>query len=160
VILQFTSNVTTAKFNNFSVVQILVNKIGVSLSMARAAGHNSLPLFLSVFSQNPSYCFFPYFSITNAVNCLIILQVARDGLISFYELDQLSYFCESCPRHYYSLDAGWFEYSRPNHASTANRTGPGNPIEKGYYTLLVNYSSPSPELSGRTMHHKVMFDVQ
>jgi len=36
--------------------------------------------------------------------------VSPDGLLRSYQLDQLSYFCESCARNKYSLDYGFLNY--------------------------------------------------
>jgi predicted outer membrane repeat protein len=39
-----------------------------------------------------------------------IYGVLDEGLVRSYKMDQLSYFCESCPRNKYSLDAGFLNY--------------------------------------------------
>ncbi len=39
-----------------------------------------------------------------------IYGIQEDGLMRSYKMDQLSYFCESCPRNKYSLDYGYLNY--------------------------------------------------
>lgn len=57
------------------------------------------------------------------------------GLKRSYKLDQLSYFCESCPRHRYSTDRGSLHYK----------------LNEGvyhYFTLMINGQSPNSEFAG------------
>lgn len=57
------------------------------------------------------------------------------GLRRSYMLDQLSYFCESCPRHRYSTDRGYLRYK----------------LDHGvyeYFTLMINGESPSSAFDG------------
>ena len=68
--------------------------------------------------------------------------VNRDGLLRSYRLDQLSYFCESCPRNKYSLDHGYLNYTISFH-------------EKAYFTLMINGSTPRPAYTGKFFHHKI-----
>ena len=66
--------------------------------------------------------------------------VAKEGLRRSYKLDQLSYFCESCPRNKYSLDHGYLNYTMVFN-------------EFSYFTLLINNSVPKPEYTGKYIHH-------
>ena len=57
------------------------------------------------------------------------------GLKRSYMLDQLSYFCESCPRNKYSIEKGSLLYK----------------LDDGiveYYTLMINGKSPNSEFQG------------
>lgn len=67
------------------------------------------------------------------------------GLRRSYKLDQLSYFCESCPRNKYSLDHGYLNYTM---------------IFKSfaYITLLINGSQPIPAYTGNHFHHEIHCD--
>lgn len=47
-----------------------------------------------------------------------IYGIRDDGLIRSYKMDQLSYFCESCPRNKYSLEAGFLDYRFVGRQST------------------------------------------
>ena len=71
--------------------------------------------------------------------------VSKVGLRRSYKLDQLSYFCESCPRNKYSLDYGYLNYTIvfDNFA---------------YFTLLINGSVPKPQYTGKYIHHKIQCD--
>ena len=64
------------------------------------------------------------------------------GLRRSYKLDQLSYFCESCPRNKYSLDNGYLNYTMVFN-------------DFAYFTLLINGSEPSPQYTGNYIHHKI-----
>ena len=68
--------------------------------------------------------------------------VRDTGLIRSYKLDQLSYFCESCPRNKYSLDYGYLNYTM---------------VFSGfaYFTLLINGSVPEPQYTGKYIHHEI-----
>ncbi|ELU14529.1 hypothetical protein CAPTEDRAFT_199481 [Capitella teleta] len=67
------------------------------------------------------------------------------GLRRSYKLDQLSYFCESCPRNKYSLDHGYLNYTM---------------IFKSfaYITLLINGSQPKPAFTGSHFQHEIQCD--
>ena len=69
--------------------------------------------------------------------------VMPHGLMKSYKLDQLSYFCESCPRNKYSLDFGYLNYSLRFTADT-------------YYTLLVDGQHPKPAYSGSYYYHDIV----
>ena len=64
------------------------------------------------------------------------------GLRRSYKLDQLSYFCESCPRHRYSLDYGYLNYSL-TYSSFA------------YYTLLINGEEPETAYTGSYQYQDI-----
>lgn len=68
--------------------------------------------------------------------------VSSDGLRRSYQLDQLSYFCEACPRNKYSLDFGYLNYTITS----------GDQI---YFALLINGSTPRPAYTGKFVHHKI-----
>lgn len=69
-------------------------------------------------------------------------QVSQIGLMRSYRMDQLSYFCESCPRNKYSLDHGFLNYSIVFTAVS-------------YHTLLVNGQRPQQDFSGSHEHHDI-----
>lgn len=69
-------------------------------------------------------------------------RVVHDGLQKSYKLDQLSYFCESCPRNKYSLDFGYLNYSLRYK-------------DDAYFTLLVNGKYPTPAYSGSYDYHDI-----
>ena len=64
------------------------------------------------------------------------------GLRRSYFVDQLSYFCESCPRNKYSLDYGYLNYTMVFRSFV-------------YFTLLINTSEPRPEYTGSYVHHEI-----
>ena len=64
------------------------------------------------------------------------------GLRRSYKLDQLSYFCESCPQNKYSLDYGHMNYSLVYSAFS-------------YYTLLINGEKPSAAYNGTYTYHDI-----
>ena len=68
--------------------------------------------------------------------------VAPEGLRRSYLLDQLSYFCESCPRNKYSLDYGYLNFNLTNK-------------EKAYFTLLINGSQPQTSYPGSFMYQDI-----
>ncbi|KAK2146048.1 hypothetical protein LSH36_637g01071 [Paralvinella palmiformis] len=71
--------------------------------------------------------------------------VHEHGLRRSFFLDQLSYFCESCPRNKYSLDHGFINYTMVfNNFS--------------YFTLLINGSEPEPQYTGKYIHHEIECD--
>ena len=72
------------------------------------------------------------------------VQVA--GLMRSYKLDQLSYFCESCPRNKYSLDFGYLNYSLRYQ-------------NDAYFTLLNNGQTPAPAYSGSYSYHDIVCHV-
>lgn len=51
------------------------------------------------------------------------------GLLSSHSLDQLSYYCQTCPDKEYSLDFGYLNYTQKNNLTT-------------YYTLYINGEEP------------------
>ena len=59
-----------------------------------------------------------------------------------FQMDQLSYFCESCPRNRYSLDYGYLNYSL-TYSSFA------------YFTLLINGQQPEVAYSGSYIYHDI-----
>ena len=64
------------------------------------------------------------------------------GLRRSYMLDQLSYFCESCPRHKYSTDRGYLRYK----------------LDHGvyeYFTLMINGESPNSDFHGTYDYHDI-----
>lgn len=69
-------------------------------------------------------------------------RVVTEGLQKSYKLDQLSYFCESCPRNKYSLDFGYLNYSLRYK-------------DNAYFTLLVNGKYPTPAYSGSYDYHDI-----
>jgi len=68
--------------------------------------------------------------------------VAPDGLRRSYQLDQLSYYCESCPRNKYSLDHGYLNYTITSR-------------DPAYFALLINGSTPRTAYKGKFVHHKI-----
>ena len=68
--------------------------------------------------------------------------VSDIGLKRSYKMDQLSYFCESCPRNKYSLDFGYLNYSLV-YSSFA------------YYTLLINGQQPTAAYNGTYVYHDI-----
>lgn len=68
--------------------------------------------------------------------------VSEIGLRRSYKMDQLSYFCESCPRNKYSLDYGYLNYSLV-YSSFA------------YYTLLINGEKPTVAYNGSYYYHDI-----
>ena len=68
--------------------------------------------------------------------------VTAIGLRRSYKLDQLSYFCESCPQNKYSLDYGHMNYSLVY-------------SEFAYYTLLINGQKPSAAYNGTYTYHDI-----
>lgn len=68
--------------------------------------------------------------------------VTSAGLRRSHKLDQLSYFCESCPRNKYSLDYGYLNY-------TMKYSG------FAYFTLLINGTKPQPSFIGEYVHHTI-----
>ncbi|ELU03572.1 hypothetical protein CAPTEDRAFT_185637 [Capitella teleta] len=68
--------------------------------------------------------------------------VNPDGLRRSYKLDQLSYFCESCPRNRYSLDYGYMNYSLVY-------------SQFAFYTLLINGEKPETAYSGSYEYHDI-----
>ena len=64
------------------------------------------------------------------------------GLKRSHELDQLTYFCESCPRHKYSLDFGYMNYSLVYDVWA-------------YFALMINGAVPTRPYSGSYEHHEV-----
>jgi hypothetical protein len=68
--------------------------------------------------------------------------VSAQGLRRSYYLDQLSYYCESCPRNRYSLDYGYLNYTMIMRDFV-------------YFTLLINGSRPKPSHIGTYDHHKI-----
>ena len=64
------------------------------------------------------------------------------GLMRSYMMDQLSYFCESCPRNKYSLDFGFLNYSLV-YSKTA------------YYTLLIDGNEPQAAYNGTYTYHDI-----
>ena len=64
------------------------------------------------------------------------------GLRRSYKLDQLSYFCESCPRNKYSLDYGYLNYSLVYSAFA-------------YYTLLIDGNKPQQAYNGTYVYHDI-----
>lgn len=69
--------------------------------------------------------------------------VAEQGLKRSYKLDQLSYFCESCPQNKYSLDYGFMNYSLTYFSDFA------------YYTILINGSKPRKPYKGSFYYHDI-----
>lgn len=68
--------------------------------------------------------------------------VTEYGLRRSYYLDQLSYFCESCPRNKYSLDFGYLNYTMVFNKFV-------------YFTLLINGDTPKAEYTGNYIHHEI-----
>ncbi len=68
--------------------------------------------------------------------------VDRYGLRRSHKMDQLSYFCESCPRNKYSLDYGYLNYSLVY-------------SEFAYFTLLINGTEPPAAYTGNYVHHDI-----
>ena len=64
------------------------------------------------------------------------------GLMRSYMMDQLSYFCESCPRNKYSLDFGFLNYSLVY-------------SEFAYYTLLIDGNEPEAAYNGTYTYHDI-----
>lgn len=69
-------------------------------------------------------------------------RIEEFGLLMSYKLDQLSYFCESCPRNKYSLDHGYLNYSLVF-------------ISDAYFAMLINGTHPPTTYSGTYIHHDI-----
>ena len=67
------------------------------------------------------------------------------GLKRSYMLDQLSYACESCPRHKYSLDRGYIRSRRVY----------DNENEKIHFVFMINGQCPDDGYSGTYEHHNI-----
>ena len=64
------------------------------------------------------------------------------GLKRSYMLDQLSYFCESCPRNKYSIEKGYLIYE----------------LDDGivqYFTLMINGESPNSQFQGNYIYKDI-----
>ncbi|ELU03046.1 hypothetical protein CAPTEDRAFT_186776 [Capitella teleta] len=68
--------------------------------------------------------------------------ISLRGLKRAYMLDQLSYFCESCPRFKYSVDRGSMIY----------RLDEG---VRDYFTLMINGSSPTFKFHGTYVYNDI-----
>lgn len=64
------------------------------------------------------------------------------GLQQSHELDQLTYYCESCPRHKYSLDYGYMNYSLVYDTWA-------------FFALKINGEVPQKRYTGSYEHHEV-----
>ena len=69
-------------------------------------------------------------------------RIESYGLLMSHKLDQLSYFCESCPRNKYSLDHGFLNYSLVFSTDA-------------YFAMLINGSHPPTTYSGTYIHHDI-----
>jgi len=69
-------------------------------------------------------------------------KIENIGIRKSYKLDQLSYFCESCPRNKYSLDYGFLNHSLQFNAIS-------------YFTLLINGQVPTPAYTGMYAYHDI-----
>jgi hypothetical protein len=67
------------------------------------------------------------------------------GLRRSYMLDQLSYACESCPRHKYSLDRGFIRSRRVY----------DNANDKIHFVFMINGKDPDDGITGSYIHHDV-----
>ena len=116
-------------------VEMIVLTARNSLSMLRHSGNHWSMNITNVWIQCPvGY----NLRITNSS----AYGVHLIGLRRSYLLDQLSYFCESCPRNKYSLDHGYLNYTLifKNFA---------------YFTLLINGDEPQEQYSGNYVHHEI-----
>jgi len=68
--------------------------------------------------------------------------VTSIGLRRSHKLDQLSYFCESCPRNKYSLEYGFFDYDVKYHVFA-------------HFTLLINGESPEAPFYGTYVYRDI-----
>ena len=68
--------------------------------------------------------------------------VSDFGLMRSHKMDQLSYFCESCPRNKYSLDYGFLNFSLVYTSFS-------------YFTLLINGTQPSAAYNGTYTYHDI-----
>ena len=76
------------------------------------------------------------------VNTSAYRVAPNEGLKRSYMLDQLSYFCESCPRHKYSTDRGYLRYK----------------LNQGvyeYFTLMINGENPKSDFDGIYDYHDI-----
>ena len=116
-------------------VQMIVMTARNSLSMLRHSGNHWTMNITNVWIQCPvGY----NLRITNSS----AYGVHSVGLRRSYLLDQLSYFCESCPRNKYSLDHGYLNYTLTFKSFA-------------YFTLLINSSEPQEQYSGSYIHHEI-----
>ena len=76
------------------------------------------------------------------VNTSAYRVAPNEGLKRSYMLDQLSYFCESCPRHKYSTDRGYLRYKL-------------NPDVREYFTLMINGENPKSDFDGIYDYHDI-----
>ncbi len=77
------------------------------------------------------------------VNTSAYRVAPNEGLKRSYMLDQLSYFCESCPRHKYSRDRGYLRYK----------------LNQGvyeYFTLMINGQNPKSDFDGVYEYHDIV----
>ena len=78
------------------------------------------------------------------MNTSSMAVIQYTGLMKSYKLDQLSYFCEACPRYKYSLEMGSYYYK-------LNRTQ----AQPGYFTLMINGDEPSSEFPGELTYKDI-----
>lgn len=116
-------------------VMMIVQTARNSLSMLRHSGNHWTMNITNVWIECPvGY----NLRITNSSAYGVLPQ----GLRRSYLLDQLSYFCESCPRNKYSLDHGYLNYTLKFN-------------NFAYFTLLINGSEPKEQYSGSYIHHEI-----
>ena len=116
-------------------VELIINKALNSLSVLRHSGDHWSLNITNVWMQCPiGY----NLRITNSS----AYGVSDIGLRRSYLLDQLSYFCESCPRNKYSMDFGYLNYTLKFN-------------KFAYYTLLINGKEPVAQYTGNYMHHEI-----
>ena len=73
-----------------------------------------------------------------------VIPFPMDYMTGSYKLNEVSYFCKSCPRFKYSMDRGLFSYRLDKNAS-------------GYFVALttVKHKEPSTHFPGSTEYHDI-----
>ena len=120
---------------NVNNVELIINKALNSLSILRHSGDHWSLNITNVWMECPTGY---NLRITNSS----AYGVSDIGLRRSHLLDQLSYFCESCPRNKYSMDFGYLNYTLLF-------------TEFAYYTLLINGQEPVPQYTGNYIHHEI-----
>ena len=116
-------------------VELIVNKALNSLSILRHSGEHWSLNITNVWMQCPTGY---NLRVTNSS----AYGVSDIGLRRSYLLDQLSYFCESCPRNKYSMDFGYLNYTLVFN-------------NFAYFTLLINGKEPVAQYTGNYFHNEI-----
>ena len=123
---------------SISYVQVIIGRARNGLSVVRHSGNHWSMHVKNIYIECPvGY----NLRTTNSS----AYGVHDQGLRRSFHLDQLSYFCESCPRNKYSLDHGYLNYTMVFKYFV-------------YFTLLINGSEPIPQYTGKYIHHEIECD--